>query len=190
MAIVTMELRQLLRIEEFELFDFDYPLHQDLRNEFEETFKDYYFFYEIGSETSERFKHNLKSTLKLITPYYTKLYETTLLEMDPFITYKLREEFGEIQEASSQSNTNSQDSTSRTDYPQTSNPAQDIPTEKMDSLGSTNINSSGGSNRDYEKITEGLQGNQNELLKQYRENILDIVHKLVLHCKDLFILVY
>lgn len=190
LSIVTMELRQVLRIEEFDLFDFDYPLHKDLKKEFESTFKDHYFFYEIGSETIDRFKHNLKASLRMKTPYYNKLYETTKLEVDPFITYKLKEEFGESQEATSQSSSNNQDSTTRTDYPQTSNSANDIPSEKMDSKGSTGVNSSGGSTRDYDKKVEGLQGNQNELLRQYRENILDIIQQLILELKDLFILVY
>lgn len=42
-----------------------------------------YWFYEIGAETPDRFKHYLNEQLARIMPYYNKLYETNLLELQP-----------------------------------------------------------------------------------------------------------
>lgn len=42
-----------------------------------------YWFYEIGSETPDRFKHYLNEQLARIMPYYNELYKTNLLELQP-----------------------------------------------------------------------------------------------------------
>ncbi len=191
MAQVTVELRTLLDIEDFELFDFDYGINDPVwKEEFENLFKNYYYFYEIGAETADRFKHNLKTRLQTIMPYYNQLYETSLIDIDPIINYRVKELYQEDQHANSQSTSSTTNESTRTDYPQHSNIQQDIPTEKLRNVDSNKINSSGESGRDYEKLVEGLQGNPNELLRQYRENIININHQLIRECKDLFILVY
>lgn len=214
MAQVTIELRALLRIPEFDLFDFDYPLSNELKEEFEDTFKDHYFFYEIGAETADRFKHNLKARLKMKAPYYSKLFETTKLEFDPLINYDMEEDYTEgSQQATTGSKSEQGDGSStatttenkddtRTEYPQHSNIANDIPTERIGQKSTSDTSTTGESSstsnesttvegeKDYRKTLKGIQGNPNELLRQYRENILDIVHNLVNDCKDLFILVY
>lgn len=191
MAQVTVELRTLLDIEDFELFDFDYGINDPVwKEEFEELFKNYYYFYEIGAETADRFKHNLKTRLQTIMPYYNQLYDTTLMDIDPLLNYRVKELYQEDQHANSSSTSNTTNESTRTDYPQHSDIKQDIPTEKLGNIDSNEINSSGESGRNYEKLVEGLQGNPNELLQQYRENIININHQLIRECKDLFILVY
>lgn len=81
MANFTMELRELLEDEYFELFDFEYPFYTDLEERkqlFQEKFCDHYYFDEIGFETGARFKHNLKNRLKMVMPKYIQLYESEL----------------------------------------------------------------------------------------------------------------
>ncbi len=194
-----MELRQVLRIKDFELFDFDYPISdQNWKEELESLFKDYFFFYEIGSETIDRFKHNLKTKLRTIMPYYNQLYETTLLDIDPLLTMKLKEIFEEKQDTegytSSTGSSNNTMNQTRTDYPQHSDIESDIPTEKgkTDESGTstTSGSSEGSSLRDYEKIIEGYSSDPHSALAKYRENILNINHQIIRECKDLFILVY
>ncbi len=77
-ANFTLELRFLINDPNFKIFDFDYSLNEDLKNDFENRFKEYYYDYEIGFETVQRFKHHLMSRLRLKSPYYNQIYETEL----------------------------------------------------------------------------------------------------------------
>lgn len=71
----------------YEIFDFDYPLFRaDHRPTLERKIIETYYFREIGQETPDRFKHYLKAKMRLIMPYYNKLYESETLDFDPFIT--------------------------------------------------------------------------------------------------------
>lgn len=78
MAKYTIELRELVE-NGFEIFDFDYPFYEPYqKNRFEETFINYYYFYEIGAETITRWKHMLKTQLNLLYTKYEQLYYTIL----------------------------------------------------------------------------------------------------------------
>ena len=57
------------------LFDFDYPLDNIYKYDFEVTFLDHYMFRRIGYETYTAFKINLKVKLKSIMPKYNKMLE-------------------------------------------------------------------------------------------------------------------
>lgn len=79
MAEYTMELRQIVNNNCHQVFDFSYPFYCDeieAKKEFEELFINRYYFHEIGSETVERWQHQLKTRLMTIMPYYTQLYQT------------------------------------------------------------------------------------------------------------------
>lgn len=211
MAQVTIELRNVLKMKDFELFDFDYPIcDSSWKREFENLFKNYFYFYEIGAETIDRFKHNLKTRLRLIMPYYNELYKSTLFELDPLLSKKIKETYSDTRESNSTdkvtdnsistSNTDNNDERVETDYPQHTNIEDDIPTNKAKN--SIRQNTKGkvdySSNRnnikkdlhDYERVIEGFEGNQNELLKSYRQNIININKLLIEDLKILFILVY
>ena len=85
MANYTIELYKLLESYGFELFDFSYSFYCDdekIKKDFEQKFKDYYMFREIGQETVSRFKHELKTLLNIRMPYYKQLYETELKSKD------------------------------------------------------------------------------------------------------------
>lgn len=57
------------------LFDFDYPLANQYKEDFELTFLDHYMFRRIGSETYTSFKIRLKVKLKEIMPKYNKMLD-------------------------------------------------------------------------------------------------------------------
>lgn len=79
MASYTLELNKLDRDNYFCIFDFDYDFYDNLmKANFERKFIDHYYFYEIGFETIERFKHSLKTRLNEIYPKYKQLYETEI----------------------------------------------------------------------------------------------------------------
>ncbi|NCC80421.1 MAG: hypothetical protein EOM07_12565 [Clostridia bacterium] len=187
MAQVTMELRTVLQMTDFNLFDFDYEC-DDLtwKAKLEQQFIDTYYFNEIGQETIDRWKHHIRTKFQSIMPYYNKLYNTTLMEINPLITKRETETYeGDNASAGLSSST---DNSKNFDYPQNANPATDIASSMDDNQGT--LETSGNSSMNYERIMEGFEGNQSELLKSYRENILRINTMIMKECKDLFILIY
>lgn len=199
MAQVTVELRTILKLNDFELFDFDYPIvDATWKKEFEELFIHYYYFYEIGTETIDRFKHLLKARLNLIMPYYNELYMSKLMDIHPLLTQRIEETFTDnttLQDNRTINVTGGyEDNFTNTDYPQTSNIETDIPTGRSKNTNTSNSKSSFGGGqttiKDYSKVIEGFTGNQNELLKSYRDNIININKMVIDELKTLFILVY
>ena len=95
-----MELRHLLNLSNFELFDFDYHFDdKQFASELEEHIIDYYYFHEIGQETPDHFKHVFRSRFKRMIGYYNELYNTTLLEYNPLINYSMTEAQEQLRES-------------------------------------------------------------------------------------------
>ena len=149
----------------------------------EQAIIDYYYFDEIGQESIDRFKHRFKTRFTRIMGYYNELYKTTVLEGNPLTTTKVTEVF-----AGSNITAGHQDQTTKnTDYPQTGNPLEDIPTNKQDMAG-TNEQTT---DNEYTKTTEGYNSIPfPELLKMHRETILRINTMIIEELKPCFILVY
>lgn len=83
MATYTIELRKLVQAQ-FNVFDdtwttFD-PNHKP---ELISKILRRYWFYEIGQETPDRFKHYINEHLARIMPYYNKLYQSELFDLAP-----------------------------------------------------------------------------------------------------------
>ena len=84
MAIYTTLLKTLidnnfdLGLDKYPIFNEEYrkPLNQKIIN--------HLLFCEIGAETAELFKFYLNRTLNEIMPYYNQLYNSALLEFNPF----------------------------------------------------------------------------------------------------------
>lgn len=92
MAQVTVELRKLLQLNDFELFDFTYQFDDlNFKAQIEQAVIDYYYNYEIGTETPAEFKRRFQAKWLSIIDYYNQLYNTTLLTYNPLINYKLTE---------------------------------------------------------------------------------------------------
>ena len=124
MAQVTVELRHLIEQTDFELFDFDYPVTDpNFKSKIEEDITEYYYSYEIGFETPDMFKQKFRAKFRRIMSYYNDLYNTTLLEYNPLINYKMSELMEQLtntghSEDSTQdltSNTQTTDDNTRTD---------------------------------------------------------------------------
>ena len=91
MGKYTLTIQEILS-NNVNLFDFDYSFYNESYKEgFEKKFVDRFLFDEIGAETVARFKHNLRTTLNEIMPYYTHLYKTTIYEYNPILNYDLQE---------------------------------------------------------------------------------------------------
>ena len=93
MANYTITLMEILE-NNCNIFDFDYPIfNENYRKTFEENFKNYFYYREIGVETVARFKHNLKTQLNLIMPLYNKMYMSQNLDQRILDNYDITETF-------------------------------------------------------------------------------------------------
>lgn len=100
---VTMELRDVLATTDengnpFKLWDFDYPSYYsgEEKAAFEQLVIDHYYFHQIGVETIARFKHNFRTRMREIMPYYIQMYESVALMKsieDPFGNVDITETF-------------------------------------------------------------------------------------------------
>ena len=201
MAQVTIELRTLLGMTNFEMFDFTYPVtDSNWKAELERDIKNHYYFHEIGMETPDRFKQRLQSKMLEIMPYYDKLHQTIGMQFSEFMkTTSMKETYLEEAQGQSTSNTDNTINTSsdnkQSEYPQTGVVSADILSAASWDTGSstdsgTMIGSSA-SDRNFERIMEGYQGlDKIDLLEKYRKNILNLNLRIIQELKPLFILIY
>ena len=188
MAKVTIELRNLLAVQSFDLFDFDYPIEDaQWKEELEAAIIDHYFFHEIGQETPDRFKQRFSSRLRLIMPYYNELFRSKMMVLDPLLTHKLEETFEDSSVIDSTVSGNSDNTF--TEYPEHTTMVNNIPTNRAQ--GNTTQNQGSTSTRDYKKVIQGLSGGDpNKLLTEYRKNIVNINQMIINDMKQCFVMIY
>ena len=91
MGKYTLTIQEILS-NNVNIFDFDYSFYNEsYKKGFEKKFLDRFLFDEIGAETVARFKHNLRTMLNEIMPYYTHLYKTSIYEYNPILNYDVQE---------------------------------------------------------------------------------------------------
>lgn len=109
-AQVTVELRNLLKTD-FELFDFEYEFDDKaFAKQIEQAVIDAYYTSEIGQETPDDFKRVFKRRWLQAMSYYNKLYNTTLLEYNPLINYKMSEALEQLAQTTRNEDTTNQTS--------------------------------------------------------------------------------
>lgn len=216
----SIELREFVEDPLFTLFDFDYPFYADdlsIKEEFENRFVEHYYFHEIGFETVARFKHYLRSRLRDVMPYYSQLYESELKAKDlNFLLNKdLREEFiressGTLESSAKTSGSNSM-SSSNTNNSKVSSLDNGVAAVNLSSGNLTGVSqdttSANASNQTESGTTQANKTNQNEktiftsqgnigvvssanLLKEWRDVMINIQLQLIEECHDLFMLIY
>ena len=210
MAKYTIDVYTLLKDSKFNLFDFDYDFYDNsCKANFENKFKDYYRFYEIGCETVERFQHNLKTKLNTIMPYYKQLYETQLeaKKINFLLNKDLRETFIRDIEGIDVSNNNStstsnSDSKNRESYLDNGNADLSLSEGNLTgvsdnvSQGTNSLVSDTKATNNMKEKTELIsQGNigitsSAELLQKWRETIINIDMMILDECSDLFMRIY
>ena len=161
MAQVTVELRKLIKLNNFELFDFSYQFDdQKFKSQLEQSVIDYYYNYEIGTETPDEFKRRFQAKWLSFIDYYNLLYNTTLLSYNPLINYKMTEALEQLATTNNTQNsvtdtssngTTTQEGTdvlkqtTSTDNTRTDNLTSKNDTTRTDNLKSVVSNSSEGS---------------------------------------------
>ena len=137
MTKYTIELRALNNPPFFKLFDFKYDFYEESKKEqFEQKFIDYFYMREIEHATAEEFKHELRTKLNLIAPYYKQLYETELKSKNiEFLLNKdLKETFIREVESDTESLSNFNNESSGKSKMETLSTTNDTPQNRIDDL--------------------------------------------------------
>lgn len=204
MARYTIELRTLVNNPFTQPFNFIYDFYckdETMKKEFEQKFINRYYYHEIGAETFERWQYMLKSRLTLKMPYYKQLYETELKSKD--ISFLLNKDLKETftRELSEASQSNSQ-STGVGSFKESSindgvalvNLDEENQTTENANTSSTDSTSEGTSNQQEktEFISKGNIGvtSSAQLLKEWREVLINIDNIIIDDCRDLFMSIY
>ena len=206
MAQVTLELRKLLTVKNFKLFDFDYPIiSQDWKNEFEKTFVEVYYDHEIGVETPDKFKQRLKAKLLKIMPRYIDHYQKMQKVIDPFIMEKVEESIKTLESQSGKTSSSSSgdtqvnvtSNTTTTDYPQHTVIESNIPSAmSKDSSQSSGIQSASESSTDSKNKDRDVirvltkTGKHLEIVQELLKLQENYTEQILNELKTLFILVY
>ena len=212
MAKYTIELRALNNPPFFKLFDFKYDFYEESKKEqFEQKFIDYFYMREIEHETVEEFKHELRTKLNLIAPYYKQLYETELKSKNiEFLLNKdLKETFIREVESDTEINSNfSNESTGKTKV-ETLSTTNDTPQNKIDDLdkyissaskdknssdtlsednGESSTQNSNTAREETTLISKGNIGTTSsaQLLRDWRDVLINIDMMILEECEELF----
>lgn len=174
MAQVTVELRKLLELNDFELFDFEYQFDDlKFKQQIEQSVIDYYYSYEIGTETPDEFKRRFQAKWLSFIDYYNQLYNTTLLTYDPLINYKLAEALDQLATTNSlQDSTSNTTATGMTDTEGTENTIQ---TNSSDSTRTDNLTAQSDSTRTdntTSNTVDSTDGSGNEKTSDYPQQAI------------------
>lgn len=205
MAQVTIELNTLLKVNNFKLFDFDYPYFDTVwKNQFEKQFVEFFRFHEIGSETPDLFKQRLESRLNLELPDILLNLRTLKEVTNPLILEKITKIYREGEDKlKNETNSNSYQASSNnqadfvtTDYPQHSDITEDIATQKdrNNQTGTTEGSDNMAKNSTDSKNVEGFEeitktGGLKEI-QDYMKLQGNTIKKTIEICKSLFVLIY
>ena len=172
-------------------------------------------FREIGFETVERFKRSLLGKLNKIMPYYTQLYHTELesKNINFLLNKDLIETFEREVSGSSEVNSNSTTNANGSSTANSNDIIYDTPNTRIDDMtkyptqgsqGENNATSSSngtstsnqtGENTQTEKTSLISKGNigitsSAQLLKEWREVIINIDEMILNELEDLFMLLF
>lgn len=183
------------------IFNFNYPIFDTAYKPVIETkILKHYYTREIGAETVGLWRLWLETTMNEIMPYFNKLYESELLEFNPFYDIDLTKDYKKQTDGNSESNEQStSDRTTRdlySDTPQGSLQNVENQTYLTDARKVTDDNSSETTNNitisnldDYLEHVKGKAGqtSYSEMLIEYRKTFLNIDMMVIDALKDLFL---
>lgn len=88
------DIRTVINSSRSKIFDFPFPIFdENYRSVLETKILMHYYTREIALETAGLWKHFLDMRMNEIMPYYNKLYETELLEFNPFFDVDLTKDY-------------------------------------------------------------------------------------------------
>lgn len=182
------------------IFDFSYPLFdQNYKSVIETKILRHFYTREIGAETVGLWKHFLSRKLNEIMPYYNKLYQSELLDFNPFYDTDLTRDHKKDGSGTNTTETVSDGSSDewvyRNDTPQGG--IQGL--QSLEYLSSADHNAGDvdntvnvdGAYTDTESYLEHVKGkgggaSYSAMLKEYRETFLNIDLQIIDELEPLF----
>lgn len=198
------------------IFDFSFPIFdENYRSVIETKILKHYYTREIGFETVGVWKLKLDTKLNEIMPYYNKLYNSELVEFNPFYDvdyYTKRDDSYKFDEKSSaegtSNNTRTDNLTHRNLYSDTpqgalngveseaylTDASKDTDTGTVNNSGNT----TGNGTRNYTNIDDYLEhvygkrgsATYSQLLQEYRKTFLNIDTMIIDDLSELFLNVW
>lgn len=203
----------IIEVARPKIFDFSYPIYDNnYKGVLETKILRHYYTREICSETYARWKMFLEERMNLIMPYYNQLYNSTLLEFNPFydvdLTTDSNRKVDHDENTTGSGNANATGSSTDhntnaySDTPQGS--LQNIESQTYltnatvvndaaSSKSSTDYSNKGTRNYDniddYLEHVKGKRGGQSysQLLNEYRDTFLNIDEQVINRLSDLFL---
>ena len=193
-------INEIVQQSRSKIFSFDYPIFDETyRGVIETKILKHYYTREIGLETVGLWLHKLDVKMNEIMPYYNQLYNSCLLEFNPFYNT----DFTTKRDIKTNEKGNSKDETNSTtkewelysDTPQGSvknlenetyltNATKNTGNGNTLNKGETNVDNV----QDYLETVKGKVGGENysSLLEQYRKTFLNIDMMIIDDLSDLF----
>ena len=193
-------INEIIEQSRSKIFSFDYPIFDETyRGVIETKILKHYYTREIGLETVGLWLHKLDVKMNEIMPYYNQLYNSCLLEFNPFYNT----DFTTKRDIKTNEKGNSKDETNSTtkewelysDTPQGSvknlenetyltNATKNTGDGNTLNKGETNVDNV----QDYLETVKGKVGGENysSLLEQYRKTFLNIDMMIIDDLSDLF----
>lgn len=187
-------------------FDFDFIWYANNLyglNDFKKNFLKYYFNEYIGFETLGMFKMRMSAILNTEIPYYQELYKHTSQGYEPFININVEYTKKETENNTSSNNYNEKGNTEQnaeeiiSDNPQVTVGSRDYASgmsrnQQINDYTSNRIeNGKNNKNLEYIDKEKGLRGKSKaEVIKELKNQIININKELILKCEPLFLKVW
>jgi hypothetical protein len=194
------------------IFDFDFPIFdENYRSVLETKIIRHYYTREIGLETVALWKHFLCMRLNEIMPYYNKLYESELLQFNPLYDYDLYrkrdvENEGSGKDTGTLTNVGNGESSSTgltafSDTPQGGLAGLENLTYLTNATKTSNENENSNTNTETRNLANSFTNTEDylehvygktpsrsyaQMIKEYRENFLNIDVDIINNLNDLF----
>lgn len=193
-------INEIVQQSRSKIFSFDYPIFDETyRGVLETKILKHYYTREIGLETVGLWLHKLDVKMNEIMPYYNQLYNSCLLEFNPFyntdLTTKRDIKTNEKGNSKDETNTKTKEWELYSDTPQGSvknlenetyltNATKNTGDGNTLNKGETNVDNV----QDYLETVKGKVGGENysSLLEQYRKTFLNIDMMIIDDLSDLF----
>ena len=193
-------INEIIEQSRSKIFSFDYPIFDEkYRGVLETKILKHYYTREIGLETVGLWLHKLDVKMNEIMPYYNQLYNSCLLEFNPFyntdFTTKRDIKTNEKGNSKDETNTTTKEWELYSDTPQgsiTNLENETYLTNATKNTGNGNTLNKGETNvdnvQDYLETVKGKVGGENysSLLEQYRKTFLNIDMMIIDDLSDLF----
>lgn len=151
------------------VFDFNFPIFdENYRITLENKILKHYYTREIGFETVGLWKHFLCTRLNEIMPYYNKLYNSALLEFNPFYDVDLTTDYQKVDNGNNNRSGSFSENGSFNEEDETSN-------NSTDTISSTTNNANKNDHWDYYSDTPqgGLNGISNNTYLTNARHVTD-----------------